>query len=262
MNKYFIKIIVLLFIFFNMIIVNGVQIFKIPNPPDTIYPINDYEGILNIDQINQLNNKLLKYYKQYSTEILIAIINNSYGEDLNLLAAKWGNKWKIGKKNNGIIILLSIKENKISIQNGYRIEPYITDFLTRKILDKIRPFLVKKLYFKSLNIIIDDINQILKNKQYKYNNKLTNKHHQHHYYTNTWYRYIFLSILLLLFFCRKSQQFTNMFCNPLLLELFLEPFFFKKQIKSKYEKEDNFDGFGEGEEGGGNFGGGGSEINW
>ncbi|WP_238785507.1 TPM domain-containing protein [Blattabacterium cuenoti] len=229
---------------------NGIQLFHIPNPPNRIYPINDYEGILNMDQINQLNNKLIKYSKKYSTEILIAIIKTSYGANLNLLAAKWGKTWKIGKKhkNNGIIILLSIQENKISIQNGYGIEPYLTDFSTRKILEKIRPCLVNKLYFKSLNIIIDDINHILHKQKYN----LQNKHHLHSY-TNKLYKYILIISILLVLFFRKSK----LFFNPFLLEFILYPSLFKNQIKYE-EKEDNFDGFGEG----GNFGGGGSEINW
>ncbi|WP_185874002.1 TPM domain-containing protein [Blattabacterium cuenoti] len=238
------KLLLILFFFIPNLIKGQ---FNIPQYSKKIYPINDYAGILSNIQIKELNKKLIQYYKTTSTEILVAIIKDLYGEDPNLLASQWGEKWHIGQKykNNGIIILLSIKDKKISIQNGYGIEPYITDYLTKHILQNIKPLLKKKLYYESINFSIKTIFKFLKN---HFKNK--KKHHQ-----NSFLKWNFLIIfsLFLIFFLFYSLEIDA----PLLLNtLFLTDFLFKK--KYFQENEDNFDGFG----GGGNFGGGGSSENW
>ncbi|WP_185849967.1 TPM domain-containing protein [Blattabacterium cuenoti] len=231
-----------------LIFTNSVQgQLSIPENPKKIYPVNDYAGVLSHIQIQELNERLIQYSKKTSTEILISIVRDLYGEDPNFLASKWGNKWHIGKKykNNGIIILLSINDKKISIQNGYGIEPYLTDFTTRRIIQKIKPLLKKNLYYKAIDISIKEIFRIMKN---EYINKENKKNH-----FSKWNFVFSISLFLMMFFficlCKKG-------IDPSLLNtLFLTNILFKKKYS---DNEDSFDGFGEG----GNFGGGGSCENW
>ncbi|AGD98327.1 hypothetical protein BLBBOR_447 [Blattabacterium sp. (Blatta orientalis) str. Tarazona] len=231
--KEVIKFLLILLIFTNLI--QGKQL-NIPDKPKKIYPVNDYAGVLSHIQIQKLNERLIQYSKKTSTEILISIVRDLYGEDPNFLASKWGNKWRIGKKykNNGIIILLSINDKKISIQNGYGIEPYLTDFTTRRIIQKIKPFLKKNLYYEAIDISIKDIFKIMKN---EYINKENKKNH-----FSKWNLAFSISVFFIIFFflCKKV-------IDPSSLNiLFLTNILFKKKYS---DNEDNFDGFGEG----GNF---------
>ncbi|AWU43841.1 TPM domain-containing protein [Blattabacterium sp. (Cryptocercus kyebangensis)] len=226
--------------------------FNIPEPPKKIYPVNDYAGVLSNIQIEKLNRKLIQYSKTTSTEILISIVQDIYGEDPNFLASKWGEKWNIGKKdkNNGIVILLSINDKKISIQNGYGIEPYLTDFSTQYIIKKIKPLLKNNLYYKAIDIGIKEIFKILKNK-YEYKKK----HNKNPFYI--WNFFIPISIFFIMFFLFQKKGIEPSLLNTLFLTYFL---FKDRPTKNQHdhENEDNFDGFGEG----GSFGGGGSSGNW
>lgn len=220
--------------------------FNIPTPPKKIIPIQDYVGILSNIEIEKLNKKLIIYSKETSTEILVTIIQDLHGEDPNFLAIKWGEKWKIGKlhKNNGIIILLSVNDKKISIQNGYGIEPYLTDLSTIKIIKKVKPLLKNNFYYQAIDLSLQNIFQILQGKFKKENKKITSKS----YYLG----YIFLFLVILLIFLKIGDP---SLLNTLFFINFLFPL--NKNFNDD-ENEDDFDSFG----GGGNFGGGGSSGNW
>ncbi|WP_185866742.1 TPM domain-containing protein [Blattabacterium cuenoti] len=237
------KILLILLIFTNF--VQGQ--LNIPDNPKKIYPVYDYAGVLSHPQIQKLNERLIQYSKKTSTEILISIVPDLYGEDPNFLASKWGNKWHIGKKykNNGIIILLSINDKKISIQNGYGIEPYLTDFTTRRLIQKIKPLLKKNLYYEAIDISLKEIFRTMKN---EYINKENKKNH-----FSKWNLAFSISVFLIMFFFLYKKVIDP---TSLLNILFLTNI--TNLIKKSSDNEDSFDGFGEG----GNFGGGGSCENW
>ncbi|WP_185859479.1 TPM domain-containing protein [Blattabacterium cuenoti] len=240
-----IQLIILIFLYTNL----AKGQFNIPEAPRKIYPVQDYAGVLSKKQIEKLNQKLVSYYKITSTEIFISIIQDLHGEDPNFLAAQWGEKWKIGSlhKNNGIVILLSVNDRKISIQNGYGIEPYLTDFLTTRIIEKAKPILKKNLYYLAIDSCIQEIFQILQN---QYHHKKQKKK-----VFPMWNLFICMSVffVMLFFLCRKK-----IIDSSLLNTLLLTDFIFRNKNFHSHENEDNFDGFG----GGGNFGGGGSSGNW
>ncbi|WP_185857485.1 TPM domain-containing protein [Blattabacterium cuenoti] len=247
--KKIIQYILIILIYFCSNLIKGQ--FYVPEAPKKIYPVQDYAGVLSKKKIERLNQKLISYSKITSTEILVLIIQDLHGEDPNLLASQWGEKWRIGKlhKNNGIIILLSIRDRKISIQNGYGIEPYITDFLTIKILKTIKPLLKNNFYYQAIDHSTQEIFKILKNK-YKYQKK------QNHQIFYTWNLLTKISIFLILFFLFFLKKKTD---TSLLNTLFITNFLFRNRNHSHdHDDDDNFDGFG----GGGNFGGGGGSSNW
>ena len=58
-----------------------------------------------------------------------------------MLAVEIAHEWGIGQANedNGCIILMSMEEGnrKIAIQNGYGLEEYLTDALTKRIIEQV-----------------------------------------------------------------------------------------------------------------------------
>jgi Beta-propeller domains of methanol dehydrogenase type len=249
--KKIIRLIILIFFCINCVDLVQGQFF-IPNPPKKIYPIQDYTGVLSKEQIEKLNRKLILYSKITSTEILVPIIHDLHEEEANFIAYKWGEKWKIGKfhKNNGIIILLSIHDRKISIQNGYGIEPNVTDFLTMKIINNIKPMLKNNLYYQAIDNGTQEIFQILKKNHIK-------KHNEKIFTSQNSLTNISIFLIMFFLFCFLSLIKTKNI--SLLNTFFLTNFLLKnKNFHNENEHDDHFDGFG----GGGNFGGGGSSSSW
>lgn len=107
--------------------------------PDVLYPVFDKVGLLTESQRAELNQKLIQYSDSTSTEIEVIILPTTGGEDINFLAARYGEAWGIGQKgkNNGVVFMIATKDHTMSIQQGRAIEQYITASMAGQILDYI-----------------------------------------------------------------------------------------------------------------------------
>jgi uncharacterized protein len=112
---------------------------NIPNLPEKETAVYDAADLLSAAEENALEQKLIKYADSTSTQIVIVTINSLEGEYIALFAAEWAEKWGIGQKgkDNGAIILVSKEDRKITIQNGYGLEEFLTDYNSKTIIDQI-----------------------------------------------------------------------------------------------------------------------------
>ncbi|HUH47793.1 MAG TPA: TPM domain-containing protein [Arenibacter sp.] len=140
--------------------------FKIPEKPKgreqtSVY---DYIGLLSAEQKQGLEQKLIRYSDSTSTQIVMAIIASTEGENITYLGANWGHEWGIGqaKEDNGILILLARNDRKIAINTGYGIEPLLTDALSRRVIETIIiPEFKKDDYYAGLSKGADAIFAVL-----------------------------------------------------------------------------------------------------
>jgi uncharacterized protein len=142
--------------------------FTIPEKPKSISEqtsLYDYINLLSASQQSALENKLIRYADSTSTQIVVAIISSSQGEDLSLLGAKWGQEWGIGQagEDNGILIILAKDDRKIDINTGYGIEYRITDLMTERIINRVMiPEFKSENYYNGLDKGADAIFAALK----------------------------------------------------------------------------------------------------
>lgn len=115
------------------------QGYEIPKTPKFQTSVYDYIGLLSSSKKSNLESKLIRYSDTTSTQIVVAIISSTEGENINYLAANWGEKWGIGdaEKDNGVLILLAKDDRKIAIQNGKGVEHLLTDFQSKRIIERI-----------------------------------------------------------------------------------------------------------------------------
>ena len=140
--------------------------YEIPKKPRDQKAVYQYKKgeILKPEQVRVLNQKLVRYADSTTTQIVIAAINSTDGEDILYLGAQWANKWGIGqeKQDNGIFILVAKGDRKISINTGYGVEEYLTDALSKRIINNtMRPAFKKGNYYNGLNKATDQIIAIL-----------------------------------------------------------------------------------------------------
>ena len=131
------KALVLVTLMFSLTVFS--QGFKIPETPKFQTSVYDYVNLLSESQKTNLESKLVRYSDTTSTQIVIAIISSTEGENINYLAANWGEKWGIGdaKKDNGVLVLLAKDDKKIAIQAGKGTEYLLTDFQSKRIIERI-----------------------------------------------------------------------------------------------------------------------------
>ena len=146
--------------------------FEIPEKPTSTKKqtgVYDYFGLLSDSQKKSLENKLIKYSDTTSTQVVIAIIGSTKGEEIGYLATNWAHKWGIGqaKEDNGVFMLLAQNDRKITIRTGYGTEHLLTDYVSRQIIEyKILPYFKKGNYYAGLNSGVNAIFKVM-NGEYK-----------------------------------------------------------------------------------------------
>jgi uncharacterized protein len=113
--------------------------YAIPDKPKVETSVYDYISLLSSQEATALEQKLIGYSDSTSTQIVVAIIASTEGENINYLGAQWGQKWGIGQadEDNGILILLARDDRKIAINTGYGVEALLTDALSKRIIENI-----------------------------------------------------------------------------------------------------------------------------
>lgn len=115
------------------------QGYTIPEKPKFQTSVYDYVNLLSKEEKTNLENKLVRYSDSTSTQIVVVIISSTEGELIAYLGANWGEKWEIGDavKDNGILILLAKDDRKITIQSGKGVEEFLTDFESKRIIERV-----------------------------------------------------------------------------------------------------------------------------
>ncbi|MBT8304858.1 MAG: TPM domain-containing protein [Bacteroidia bacterium] len=138
--------------------------YDIPEKPDFQTSVYDYYNLLSATEKSQLENKLIKYSDTTSTQIVVAIIPSTKGENILYLGAQWGEKWGIGqeKEDNGVLILLARDDRRIAINTGKGVEHLLTDAMSRRIIERdIIPYFKLNDYAGGLNRGADAIFEVM-----------------------------------------------------------------------------------------------------
>jgi len=130
------------------------------NPTSLKKYVVDETGTLTSTQINSLMTKLVNFEKTTSNQIIVYIINSLNGEPIENVAVEIARKNKIGKKdkNNGVLLLVAMKDRKMRIEVGYGLEGALTDANSRQIIDKdMKPAFKQGKYYEGIDKAVDDI---------------------------------------------------------------------------------------------------------
>lgn len=161
MVKFFITAILLLLHYM------GFAQYTIPPVPKFQTSVYDYANMLQANEKQQLENKLVKYSDSTTSQIVAITIDELKGEDISQLATKWAHTWGIGQadKDNGILILVAKNDRKVHIVNGYGVEDRMTAGITGEIVRQvIRPNFKAGNYYQGLDQAADAIFVVLQGK--------------------------------------------------------------------------------------------------
>lgn len=101
------------------------HVFGMPSPRGYV---TDEAQILGSDR-NSLERRISEYHKQTGVEIAVVTVQTLEGRSVEEYANLLFHTWGIGKKgqNNGLLILIAVKEHKTRIEVGYGLESKLTD---------------------------------------------------------------------------------------------------------------------------------------
>ncbi len=140
---------------------------EIPERPVPPKLVNDFAGILDQSETNNLETKLVQFARETSTQIVVVTIPDLEGYDAADYAFRLGEKWGVGQqgKDNGLVILVKPKtgneQGRIFIATGYGLEGVLPDAVVNgTIIDnEIIPYFKQNNYYQGLesgiNVIMD-----------------------------------------------------------------------------------------------------------
>ena len=96
--------------------------------------INDYTNTLSSEHKQILENKLIAYSKETSSQIAVVLVPTTGEYEIADYTFALGDKWGIGRKNlnNGVLMLIAKDDRKVFIATGQGLEGVLPDAFYRK----------------------------------------------------------------------------------------------------------------------------------
>ena len=136
------------------------QAVEIPAKPAA--RVNDYARVLDDAGKATIEGSLAEFESQTSNQVVVALIPSLDGQAIEDLAVRFVENWGLGQKdkNNGVLLLIAIRDRRARIEVGYGLEDRLTDALSRRILeDRLFPAFRKGDYAAGVLATCDGIIQ-------------------------------------------------------------------------------------------------------
>ncbi len=148
----------IVFIVTLLLYISQLTLAEIPDKPVPPRLVNDFAGILNSNEKQQLENTLVQFARETSTQIVIVIVSDLEGYDPADYAVRLSEKWGVGQKgkDNGVIILLKPKQGnskgQVFVATGYGMEGILPDaVVNRTVVDaEMLPYFRENNYYLGL----------------------------------------------------------------------------------------------------------------
>jgi len=103
-------------------------------------PVNDLAGVMSAAERSAVTDYLTAVDGQTGVQVAVLTVDSLEGDSLEDFSMRVAEKWKLGQKgaDNGVLLLVAVRDRSIRIEVGYGLEGYITDVKAGRILDGIR----------------------------------------------------------------------------------------------------------------------------
>lgn len=107
-----------------------------PVPPLDGHPVADAGSVLSLEQESRLEGLLTEANRAGGHQIAVATLASLQGDSVEPCANSVFRSWKLGnaQRDDGVLILVAVKERKVDIEVGYGLEGTLTDALSGQII--------------------------------------------------------------------------------------------------------------------------------
>lgn len=135
----FSRLLLLLGLFSSLCCAAGTELVAVP--PLTGHVV-DQAGLLQATQAEALANRLRQFEQQHGSQIVVLIVPTVQPESIEQFSIRVFDAWKIGRKqaNDGILLVVAVRDRKLRIDTGYGLEGAIPDAVAKRIVaERIAP---------------------------------------------------------------------------------------------------------------------------
>jgi uncharacterized protein len=110
----------------------------LPPRPKPFTFVTDQAKLLSPTDAKKLDNGLRKYADDNGTQVVVVTVPSLNGTEVGDYARQLGTAWGVGQrgKDNGVVVLISGKEHKMSIQAGSGLQSAITPEVTSRVMNQ------------------------------------------------------------------------------------------------------------------------------
>lgn len=122
--------------------------------------VTDLTGTLSSEQRQSLEQRLRGLEQRSTAQVAILLVASTAPEDTFSYGMRVVEQWKLGQKgkDNGVLVLLAIKDRKSQILVGYGLEGQIPDVMAKRILDDVaRPWFRQGDFAGGLHAIVSQL---------------------------------------------------------------------------------------------------------
>lgn len=109
----------------------------LPKPTNDFF-VNDFANVINAEDESEIMKIGVDLFRQTTAQVIVVTVDSLDGYDENEYALELGREWGVGgeETNNGVVLLLSVSDRRITIQAGYGLEGCVTDAQSGRIIDE------------------------------------------------------------------------------------------------------------------------------
>lgn len=114
--------------------------------------VSDFANVLDPGSRSQIEQYCIRVEQATGAEIAVVTIQSLEGEPIEDFTNNLFRKWGVGKKgkDEGIMLLLAIRDRKSRVEVGYGLEPILPDGFAGSVLREMRPSLQDQNYGQAL----------------------------------------------------------------------------------------------------------------
>ena len=124
----------------------------LPTRPVPFTFVTDQGNLLSAGDAKKLDGGLRSYAEKTGTQVVVVTVPSLGGRSAADYARALGTAWGVGQrgKNNGVVVLLSAQDHKVSIQPGAGLAGVITPAVTTRVIGEMTPEFKQGNYFAGL----------------------------------------------------------------------------------------------------------------
>jgi uncharacterized protein len=129
-------------------------------PPPPTQWVTDRAGILGGTEADLLNRRLSDFEQATGAQFIIYTFPSLEQESLEDFAIRAVERWKVGQKkyDNGLVLFVFVREQKVRIEVGYGLEGTITDAVSSRVIrEQLAPAFQQQQYAAGLNAAANEL---------------------------------------------------------------------------------------------------------
>lgn len=101
--------------------------------------VNDYADLISPEAEARIDQTLAALEQDEGAQVVVLTIEELDGEQLEDYSLRVAESWKLGRadQDDGALLFIAKNDRKMRLEVGYGLEPYLSDVMSRRILDQI-----------------------------------------------------------------------------------------------------------------------------